>query len=141
MASSNRDVHQGRRKMYRIVDETHNQYINSATGEYKQELLEKVSCFVCLSDRYVHLFKKRGGHYVRCSNCSHIYLNPMFLDDALQTYYWQLHSVQAEAIENESEFYREIYTQGLQLIQRHMSGGNIFDIGCSSGFFLDIAAG
>mgnify|MGYP006966429980 FL=1 len=102
MSSRNRNVHQGRKQMYRIIDETHNQYINPETGEYNQELLEKVSCFVCLSDQYVHLFKKRGGHYVRCNNCSHIYLNPMFLDDALQAYYQELHSVQAEATENES---------------------------------------
>lgn len=66
-----------------------------------------------------------------------IFTNPVFKESALETYYKNLNNGQATITKNEKDFYREIYTIGLRAIKK--LPGKILDIGCSSGFFLDIA--
>lgn len=68
-----------------------------------------------------------------------VYLNPVFKDKELYLYYKNNNEVQAEAHANESEFYRGIYKKGLGDILNVTSLRSVLDIGCSSGFFLDIA--
>lgn len=64
-----------------------------------------------------------------------IFTNPVFKESALVEYYKNYESRQAQITATESDFYREIYTLGLNIINRYFYKGNILDIGCSSGFF------
>ena len=133
-----RKLHSGRKFMYLEVENTHKKYL-SKNGEYHKKLLEKRNCPLCSYSLKNYLFQKRGGHYVKCNSCGLVYLDPVFKDRELNIYYKNLHDAQSKVTKNESEFYRRIYLRGLKLIERFKKNGSILDIGCSSGFFLDIA--
>jgi AAA+ ATPase superfamily predicted ATPase len=86
------------------------------------------------------IFKKNGGTYVTCDQCDMVFLNPVFKDEELIRYYQFNNSNQALAHDSEVEFYRRIYSSGLDLVCKYIQNGILLDIGCSSGFFLDISA-
>jgi SAM-dependent methyltransferase len=140
LAVGAKKLHEGRQFMYDQVEKYHNLFIDPATGFLKAELLEKRDCPVCGCGKYRHLFTKGGGDYVGCEQCGLTYVNPVFTDQALTDYYSGMHTAQAEVTSNESDFYRRIYSKGLATISKYTQPGKILDIGCSSGFFLDIAA-
>ncbi|MBA4385076.1 MAG: class I SAM-dependent methyltransferase [Anaerolinea sp.] len=137
--SDAKTLHEGRRRMYEASDVYRRSFVNPSSGLIVSELTENRACPVCeaTSDRII--FIKNGGTYVKCGSCGMIYLNPVLKDDELRKYYENNNAMQAAAHENESEFYRSIYTKGLYSIERFVKKGSILDIGCSSGFFLDIA--
>ena len=137
--SNSEDLHQGRRHMYDICNTYHRSFIDESTGLISDHLLEGRCCPVCAFDASQKIFIKNGGTYVKCNKCGMIYLNPVFKDDELRRYYENNSTVQADSHTNESAFYYAIYSRGLINIQKYSLPGSILDIGCSSGFFLDVA--
>lgn len=133
-------LHESRKKMYDQAEQYRNSFIDKKSGLIDQKYLEHRSCPVCGATDSREIFKKSGGTYVACNKCEMIFLNPVFKDDELVRYYQLNNSNQALAHNSETEFYRRIYTSGLDLICKYKSSGKLLDIGCSSGFFLDIAA-
>jgi 2-polyprenyl-3-methyl-5-hydroxy-6-metoxy-1,4-benzoquinol methylase len=133
-------VHEGRRFMYDAVEKHHKKYYKKNKKSYKIKFLESRNCPLCNSNKYFHLFNKRGGSYVKCIFCSMIYLNPVFRDKELTKYYINMHNIQSSVVKNESSFYKLIYSKGLNQVNKFRNKGkNLIDIGCSSGFFLDLA--
>ena len=134
-----KQLHEGRRRAYESVDAYRRSFIDPSTGLIAGKYTEHRPCPVCEATSDRRIFVKNGGTYVKCGACGMIYLNPVFKDDALRTYYENNTSAQAAAHASESEFYRSIYSRGLSSIGKFARTGSILDIGCSSGFFLDIA--
>ena len=124
--------------MYDAVEATHKKYIGKNLF-YKEKYLEKRNCPLCNSKKKVTLFKKRGGVYRRCQSCELVYLDPVFKDKELSKYYQNLHDAQSIVTKNDSSFYKKIYTLGLKAIEKFKKPNLILDVGCSSGYFLDIA--
>jgi len=134
-------LHQGRKFMYDAIEKHHAKFYRKNKKSYKDKFVEKRNCPLCNSNKYFNLFKKRGGVYVKCISCNMIFLNPVFKDKELIKYYTNLHDFQAISIKKESSFYKLIYSKGLESINRFRNkGSNLIDIGCSSGFFLDLAS-
>jgi 2-polyprenyl-3-methyl-5-hydroxy-6-metoxy-1,4-benzoquinol methylase len=134
-------LHQGRKLMYDVVEKHHKNFYKKNEKTYKNIFLEKRSCPLCSFEKYLLLFKKRGGSYVKCVRCSMVYLNPVFRDGELMKYYINMHNVQSTIVKNESHFYKLIYSKGLNSVNKFTKQRkNLIDIGCSSGFFLDLAA-
>ncbi len=132
-------LHEGRRQAYESVDAYRRSFIDPSTGLIAEKYTEYRACPVCEATSDRKIFVKNGGTYVKCGACGMFYLNPVFKDDELRKYYENNTSFQASAHVNESEFYRSIYSRGLCSIGKFAKTGSILDIGCSSGFFLDIA--
>jgi len=132
-------LHKGRKFWYEMVSDHHKKFIDKKSGEFFKRLTTLRNCPVCDSSRSVPIFKKSGGVYVKCINCTMVFLNAVFRDSALEKYYRTLSAGQAAVVQNESDFYTAIYTKGLNSISQRVDGGKILDIGCSSGFFLDLA--
>lgn len=136
-----KELHEKRMKMWNESIENHKKYINASTGLFLDKFTKKRSCPVCNSDDYSTIFTKEGGTYVKCQDCTMVYLNPVFTDEAIVEYYQTNHTEQAEVVESDTDnFYINIYNGGLDNLQNTNSKiNNILDIGCSSGTFLDLA--
>lgn len=118
----------------------HRRFVDPVTGRIASRFAELRSCPVCESACWRELFDKQGGTYVKCDECSMVYLNPVLTDDALTDLYSRNHDVQAAIVESDPVFYRRIYGLGLDLLDRYLPCHDaILDFGCSSGFFLDRA--
>lgn len=139
MNQSVKELHKERMKLWDASIANHEKYIDETTGLFKENFVEFRNCPVCDKNDCLTLFSKEGGSYVKCLNCSMVYLNPVFADDALKNYYEHNHPVQAQIVENSDPFYENLYNQGLDSIEKACSSGNVLDIGCSSGVFLDLA--
>ncbi|MCD4757557.1 MAG: class I SAM-dependent methyltransferase [Arcobacteraceae bacterium] len=136
-----KELHEKRMKMWDESIENHKKYIDSSTGLFLDKYTKERVCPVCSSKNFLKIFSKEGGTYVKCLDCSMIYLNPVFKDEAIIEYYQINHTEQAELVESDTDnFYIDIYNGGLDSIQKATSSiSNILDIGCSSGTFLDLA--
>jgi len=132
-------LHSNRRQMYKTGDDYRRSFIDSTTGLIAKDYVESRACPVCGSTDDHTIFIKNGGTYVKCKSCSMVYLNPVFRTEALKKYYENNSTVQAEAHISESDFYTSIYEKGLATIEKSVEPGALLDIGCSGGFFLDIA--
>ena len=134
-----RELHQQRQAMYEAVDKYRKSFIDESTGMIHRKYTESRQCPVCNSGDHRILFKKNGGQHVMCKDCKMIFVNPVMKDKDLVEYYKNNTSVQASAHEREIAFYRKIYNFGLDQIVQVKSAGDLLDIGCSSGLFLDVA--
>lgn len=134
-----KDIHQERLKMHNANVANRVQYFNTQTGFFHEELLEERVCPACKEEKEQFLFFKDGGRHVKCMGCEMIYLNPVFKDENLEKHYRNNHDLQSEIVASDSEFYTNIYQKGLDSIQIATAVGNILDIGCSAGTFLDLA--
>jgi len=136
-----KELHEKRMKMWDESIENHKKYIDSHTGLFSDKFTRIRTCPVCGSKNYTPIFSKEGGTYVKCKDCTMVYLNPVFTDEAIIDYYQTNHTEQSEVVESDTDnFYTVIYNGGLQTIKQN--NPNIFkvlDIGCSSGTFLDLA--
>ena len=137
---STRELHLKRKAMWDASMSNHRHYLNEETGVFSDKFTEKRSCPACFANEERKLFWKSGGCYVACNKCSMIYLNPVFKDEILEVHYTNNHELQGEAVANDLEFYSKLYSKGLNLISKSFPNpGEILDVGCSTGVFLDIA--
>ncbi len=134
-----KEIHEERLKMHNANVANRIQYFNRQTGHFYEELLEQRPCPTCKENHEQFLFFKDGGRHVKCTKCDMIYLNPVFKDENLEKYYRTNHDLQSEIVASDGDFYTNIYTKGLKAIESVVAKGNILDIGCSAGIFLDIA--
>jgi len=133
-------LHEQRKGSYLLVNEYHKMFIDANTGRMFNHLKEERNCPVCNSTSSTHILDKSASTYWKCNECSMVYLNPILNQKATIDYYKNLNTGQGDTVSSESPFYTEIYTIGLDCIQLYKKPvGNILDIGCSTGFFLDIA--
>ncbi|MDO8521848.1 MAG: class I SAM-dependent methyltransferase [bacterium] len=132
-------LHTARQFMYEEGKKYNSQFIDAKTGLCKPQFLETRPCPVCASSKSRELFIKGGGRYVACGKCTMVYLNPAFTDKALVNFYSGNLATQAQVVANETDFSRRIYSKGLAAITKFRRTGEILDVGCSSGFFLDLA--
>lgn len=101
---------------------------------------EIASCPICDSTPEAPLFTKNGGKYCFCQSCKHIFLSNPLSEAKLLNFYSGYPTSSLEWHQNESDFYKKIYIKGLELIQSVPQVRTVLDIGCSSGYFLSIAA-
>lgn len=134
-----KNLHEKRRKSYELVDQYHKQFINSQTGRLHEYLKIDRACPVCNSSSSSHILDKSASSYFKCNECSMVYLNPIMNAEATVDYYTNLNTGQGDTVSSESDFYTEIYSMGLNTISDFINKGKLLDIGCSTGFFLDIA--
>ena len=132
-------LHRQRRKLYDAHLKYQNSFIDKRTGKCKSKFLEERACPVCKCEENIFLFNKAGGTYVKCNSCGMIFLNPVFKDKYLAQFYAGNIDCQAIVHEEEASFYRSIYNSGLDMMDKRKVKGNLLDVGCSGGFFLDIA--
>jgi len=140
MIKSVKDVHSKKRvDMWNQSIGNHKSFIDESTGLFKNELVEERPCPSCQENNCQQMFTKEGGVYVKCKSCNMVYLNPVFTNESLTQYYTNNQVEQGVVVADDIPFYVNLYNKGLTSAENIVSVGNILDIGCSSGIFLDIA--
>ena len=125
---------------YELAEKYYNKFIDLKTGKFDEKYTEARSCPVCESKEFKKLFQSSGGVYVKCTDCSLVYLNPVFTKQALEKFYREQNTGHGEAVEIQSDFLSEMFNLGLDELEKRCSGKKILDIGCSTGLFLDCAS-
>lgn len=116
------------------------------TRSIKSRYAERVNCPVCDSNRASFFFEKDWFQYVRCQDCSMVYMNPRMNQAATYAFY----NSDVNAIYNENKFDHvstatslddRINLTNLELIDRYRirTGGTLLEIGSAKGFFLSKA--
>ena len=132
-------LHKKRQFLYDTTLNYRNTFLNKQKNKYKSRYIEKRNCPVCSSAKKYKIFNKEGSKFVICKSCQMVYLDPVFKDKYLFNYYSNSPDVQANAHEKEKKFYNSIYGTGLDIINKKKKFGKLLDLGCSGGFFLDLA--
>ncbi len=141
MDKSVKELHKIRNKMWDMGIENHKKYLDKETNTFDTKYTQDRACPVCNSRNELEIFYKEGGRYVKCLDCTMVYINPVFTDTALEQYYSSNHTQQSQIVENDTDnFYVTLYNGGLDSILSYTKKvSKLLDIGCSSGAFLDLA--
>ena len=102
-------LHEQRKATYFLVDEYHKKFIDPSTGRMLNHLKEERVCPVCNSALSTHIMDKSASTYVKCNDCTMVYLNPILNPQAIIDYYTHLNTGQGDIVSAESPFYTEIY--------------------------------
>ena len=113
-------------------------------------MLEWVRCNLCGADDTVPVVEIHGLHIVRCRRCGLLYVNPRHGEEKLQGIYTEQY-YEHDGIRNGLEFFgyddyltdeqniRITFAKRLKTIERYAKKGALLDVGCATGFFLDLA--
>jgi len=113
-------------------------------------MLESVRCNLCGADDTLPVAEIDGFHIVRCRRCGLVYVNPRYPQDPLQEIYTEEY-YDHDGIKNGLEFFgyddylsdeeniKLTFRKRLKTIERLARKGTLLDVGCATGFFLDLA--
>ena len=108
-------------------------------------MVERVNCPVCEFDDSELIFKKAGFGFNKCNSCGLLHVNPQLTEKTQQEIYknsktadhWiKLQSKSSEQSWNESVKYGPALEE---LEKLYPDGGELLDVGCSIGQFLELA--
>ena len=145
--NKNFDDATGRAKFFENVNKELGRFIDPVTGKVKAELVEQVPCPVCDSTAYEPLFTKQGFDFVRCANCTLVYVNPRLLESATLAYYGDASDQQSmvdwlNVLANPANQAWQIpyFQEAVDILAKSIpANGKILDIGCSIGLFMEVA--
>lgn len=126
--------------------EQHEIFFDPQTRAIRKEYAELRPCPVCGSRNESLYCVKDGFRYVRCDDCSMVFLNPRLNDEATHRFY----NSRANEIYNKAKFDTESDSQALDdkanlenldwiESYRGKKGGDILEIGSAKGYFLQKA--
>lgn len=115
-------------------------------------LKEFVNCNLCSKNDTKLVFKINGHRIVKCVNCSLMYINPRLKEKSLHEIYKKEYYENAEFKNSNTQslFGYDLYIEEkedvvntfkrrLEVIEKYKKKGKILDIGCATGFFLELA--
>ena len=117
-------------------------YQDLETGMLKKDLEEYTSCLLCGADNSDLLFMKEGFKYVKCTECSLIYVNPRLNGDKIdEVYVSGRFEYQFKNLFIPSATYRKenLYTERLKIIESYIPSGKLLDVGAAAGHFMETA--
>ncbi|MGC8787731.1 MAG: methyltransferase domain-containing protein, partial [Anaerolineae bacterium] len=119
-------------------------------GSKEGDVLEYVHCNLCGADDTELVAEVEGFHIVRCRQCGLVYVNPRYREDFLQQLYTAEY-YDHDGIRNGQAFFgyedyiadeeniKITFAKRLRTIERFANKGRLLDVGCATGFFLDLA--
>lgn len=126
-------------------------HTNEFTNHLPTSIFEtrREDCPLCHSHN-IHLYRTITRWSIpftvdRCKECGFIFMNPRFCDDLIKSFYAKEYfegtAEYAYYDEREKNRYaRYVWDARLKIIRKYVRGGNLLDIGCAFGGFLDAAS-
>ena len=115
-------------------------FVDIASGQLRPGLTQPRSCPACEGRENIEIFVKDGFPHVRCQHCEMVYVTPMPSEEALLKFYEEESSWTEVLFSTEQvDLDKKKFAYGLQLIQHYKGRGDLLDIGCGPGFFLEAA--
>lgn len=134
----------GRDKLWEVVAEEL-KALQGPDGMLKKELERYVKCPLCEVDETKPVFIKEGFKFVICDSCGLMYVNPQADSEKLRSWYEHCKSADmwVDMIlqsDQQLDFDRKKFHECCEVLERLNYGpGNVIDVGCSLGNFLEVA--
>lgn len=144
MVNTDYEAASGRKRFFSLLEEEMKLLLDPGTLELRADWAEPTNCYLCGGRHEEELFRKSGLRFVRCGECSLVYMNPRPCRDALERLY-EYESLANDAwvdvllTDAEEEFQSLDFSTLLDEVGRLQPGGSFLDIGCSIGRLLDRA--
>lgn len=119
-------------------------YTDPTTGKVLRKYVRRRKCPLCDANDGAVTFSKNGFDHLRCK-CGMIYVGDILKEEYLNLVYdddqYEEETHRSFRTEPRKSFILGIYQEGLDLIKKSgSSSGDLLDIGCSSGLFMEYAA-
>lgn len=143
-AKMKKNVNDFSKKLRELMVEEINRIVDPSTGLLKREVSKIDNCPLCNSKKFHKFWIKDGFTYVKCNNCQFVYLNPRLNESATLEFYngaWT-------NLYNQNKFFcqtksndldKKINYRNLIEISRMIKNGKLLEIGCATGYFLQVA--
>ncbi|MGD9271296.1 MAG: class I SAM-dependent methyltransferase [Syntrophobacterales bacterium] len=96
------------------------------------------SCFLCQGSEFRPFIREGQWQYVRCLNCSLIFLEPQPSSSFFQDHYQSYLPVHPHEIKRWRRLMAQVFAKSGKLIEQIMPvPGRLLDVGCGYGFFLE----
>lgn len=94
-----------------------------------------IPCNLCNSDNAVTILRKNSFSVNKCQRCGLIYVNPQPFKDEILSFYSSRYKPTPDLKSNNLKKIRGM----LQVVKKMVQKGSLLDVGCSYGFFLNMA--
>ncbi len=117
-------------------------FIDTRINRVKKEYVEPRNCPLCQRSENVAVFVKNGFEHCHC-DCGMVYVNEVLKEEYINIIYdnneFEGETHKSFRTEPRKSFIEAIYDEGYTLMQQGevRVGGVLFDVGCSSGLFLE----
>ena len=131
----------GRDRHLKRINKLNTELIDPETELVREDLTVSRPCPVCDSDEARLIFIKDGFSHLKCSVCGMVYVSPVLKEKNLHFFYQDEDSYM-RVLANESQLAMDEikFQYGLDLIEEYVPlKGNLLDIGCGPGIFLNLA--
>ncbi len=109
--------------------------------------MEFIKCILCNKDDSRLLVTKKSFNIVKCNICDLVYLNPRMDEDELASLYNTSEDQTSRSIADSQRYAGhdahkiKKFNTAIRLLKKHKKDiNNVFDLGCSTGIFLDLVA-
>lgn len=139
--SSPKDIKKSKKESKKLQKEFISQYYLDENGRVKRSLTMDRNCPICESSYSSVFFESFDGfRYVSCEKCGMIYTTRLLIPEEYIKFQDRL-EISEESWVNKRTFEsdKKRFLKYIKTIKKYKKGGNLLDIGCYNGNFLEIS--
>lgn len=141
------NMHDYEKRLQNALIEQHKKWFDYDHRTVKREFAQYIKCPVCDADHADLLFEKDWFTFVKCKDCSMVYLNPRLNEEATYAFYnssWNTiyNEEKFDTVSASTAIDDRVNLANLRLIEQYQAGTRartLLEIGIGKGFFLQKA--